>query len=213
MIEKNIHQVWVGDFLKPLREQELMKNIENIHPDFTYYLWTSIEQIQNVPPSIISCYERFYKRKDFVFCADLLRLLAVFEYGGIYLDVDWAINTSFSSLFDSKLKGILFHHGTGDYTIPNNIFALTKNSDLLSVILNEITPDNNWFGPSWFGQVIKKYYNVPYIYSTELLRPILQNDNIMFYGYNAFEKQYGKHMSLYSWEPKKWNRLVKGEQL
>ena len=39
MIEKNIHQIWVGDKRIPIHVKNYMDRVKNTHPEFNYYLW------------------------------------------------------------------------------------------------------------------------------------------------------------------------------
>jgi len=40
MIPKTIHQIWVGDFKIPLREQSLIEKLKESHPDYDHIFWT-----------------------------------------------------------------------------------------------------------------------------------------------------------------------------
>lgn len=208
MIPKIIHQVWVGDFKIPYREKLLMDNLRSLHTDYEYRLWTDCE---DMPDNVRYWYNRFYKIKNYVFCADLLRIWVVYKYGGIYLDVDFDIKNRLD--YFTNFDGMFCYHNDTDLTIPNNIFGATKQADILHFCLNGVMQSCNWYGPSWFGHIIKKYLQLPYEAAQESVGGSLRKRNIAYYQYAEFERLYGKHLSLYSWEPKTWNRLNQGEQL
>ena len=87
MIDKVIHQIWVGEYDIPSREKQISNEIKEKHPDYTYYLWTD-NNLPEIPERLKETYDVMYKRKDYVFCADMLRWLVVYKYGGWYLDID-----------------------------------------------------------------------------------------------------------------------------
>lgn len=208
MIPKIIHQIWVGDFKMPLREQELIKKTKDMHPDYEYIFWTSVNK-EELPENARTAYNIFYDRKDFVFCADILRIWAVYNYGGFYLDVDWELKNKLDDFLN--FDNAFWYHNDMDFTIPNNVFGAKKESDIFKFCLNQINP--NWNGPSWFGAVVKDYLNLPYEIKQNLVEDALKNKNSGYFNYGVFETNYAKHLSLYSWEPKTWEKLNNGEQL
>lgn len=209
MIPKIIHQIWIGDFHIPKREQELIKNIQILHPDYEYKFWKNYEN--DLPINIKYWYDRFYKIKNYVFCADLIRIWVVYKYGGFYLDIDFDIHNKLDNFLN--FYEVLFYHNDTDFTIPNNIFAAQKQSKMLKYCIDNIKENNSWYGPSWFGKVIKEYFNFPYESPQQPIKDNLSKQNIEYYEYWAFEKNYGKHLSLYSWSPEVWNKLNDNQQL
>jgi len=207
-MEKIIHQIWVGDFKIPIREQKISANLKELHSDYEYIFWRDAE---NLPSNVKYWYDTFYARKNYVFCADLLRIWVVYKYGGFYLDIDFDIKKRLDPLFD--YESILFYHNDTDYTIPNNLIGGTKGSPILKWCLDSINESTSWFGPSWFGQTIKNYLNLPYEISQLPVKEALNEHKVHYHQYWAFETEYGKHLSLYSWEPKTWEKLNKNEQL
>jgi len=207
-MEKIIHQIWVGDFKIPIREQEIANNLKELHPDYEYIFWKDADDL---PENVKYWYDIFYANKNYVFCADLLRVWVVYKYGGMYLDIDFDIKKRLDPLFEHK--SVLFYHNDTDYTIPNNIFGATKDSLILKYCLDNVVPECSWYGPSWFGQTIKNYLEIPYEIPQEPVRNALSQLDVHYHEYHAFEIEYGKHLSLYSWEPKTWERLNKNEQL
>lgn len=209
MIPKIIHQIWVGDFKIPLREQQFTKNLKDLHPDYEYILWREPEN--DLPDNISYWYNRFYNIKNYAFCADILRIWTVYKYGGFYLDIDFDIKNRLDYFFE--FNNVFFYHNDYDYTIPNNIFAGEKNSEFLKYCINNINPECSWYGPSWFGQTLKNCFGFPYECTQEPIKDYLKSKNTEYYQYYTFETTYGKHLSLYSWSPEVWNKLNNSEQL
>src|SRR5690349_8375671 len=110
MIPKIIHQIWIGDFHIPRREQELIKNIQILHPDYEYKFWQN--NISDLPINIKYWYDKFYHIKNYVFCADLIRLWVVYKYGGFYLDVDFDIRNKLDDFLN--FNEVLFYHNDTD---------------------------------------------------------------------------------------------------
>jgi len=208
MIPKIIHQVWVGDFKIPKREQQLVSEMKEMHSDYEYIFWTSPPEL---PDNIQYWYDIFYSIKNYAFCADILRMWVVKEFGGFYLDVDFKLSKRLDDFL--QYDGIFLYHNETDFTIPNNMFGATKKLDILEYCINEVKPSNNWYGPSWFGRTIKSSLGQEYEVSQELIKSILKEKNIEYFVYWSFETMYAKHLSLYSWSPEIWNRLNNQEQL
>jgi mannosyltransferase OCH1-like enzyme len=208
MIPKIIHQIWVGDFKLPKREQQLTNEIEEMHPDYEYVFWTSAPKL---PDNVQYWYDTFYSMKNYAFCADLLRMWVVKEFGGFYLDVDFRVTKSLDNFL--PYDGLFLYHNEHDLTIPNNVFGATKDLDVLNYCIQEIRPNNSWYGPSWFGSVVKSSFGLTYETPHEVTKNKMKEKNIEYFMYGVFEDVYARHLSLYSWSPEVWNRLNNQEQL
>jgi len=215
MIPKTIHQIWVGDFKIPLREQSLVKKLKESHLDYKHILWTdelvlNNQVFFNIPDKAKKMYDLFYQNKKYAFCADILRIILIYKYGGFYLDVDWDIKNKLD--FFINFNDVYFHHNDKDFTIPNGLFFAKENSDILKFCIDRIG-EKNWHGPSWFGEIIKQYFQLPYETSHKVLCTLLDNKNSLYYKYSDFENQYAKHLSLHSWGSETWEKLKDGQQL
>ena len=208
MIPKIIHQIWVGDFKLPKREQQLTNEIKEMHPDYEYMFWTSAPTL---PDNVQHWYDTFYSMKNYAFCADLLRMWVVKEFGGFYLDVDFRVTKSLDNFL--PYDGLFLYHNEHDLTIPNNVFGAKKDLAVLDYCIQEIRSNNRWYGPSWFGSVVKSSLGLPYETPHEVTKNKMKEKNIEYFMYGVFEDVYARHLSLYSWSPEVWNRLNNQEQL
>ncbi len=92
-IPKIIHQIWLGspfpEKFKPLQETWITK-----HPSWKYILWTDESAKQ------LKLWHKtwFKKIKNLGFKADLLRCEILYQYGGLYIDVDFECVKSFDLL-------------------------------------------------------------------------------------------------------------------
>lgn len=209
MIPKIIHQIWVGDYKIPLREKALTEKLKSLHTDYEYKLWTYPEE--DMPNNFKKWYKKFYLDKDFAFCADIIRLWACYNYGGFYLDTDWDIKNKLDMFLE--YDGVFFHHTDDDMTIPNQLFGVKKDSEVLKYCINYDTVNEGWYGPSWFGETIKKSFNLNYNTPHNTVKSKLNESNIQYYSYKSFEQEFGRHLSAYSWSPENKRKFAQNEQL
>lgn len=201
-MEKIIHQIWVGPYKIPEREtnfyKEIQNNVEKHHTDFKYMLWTD-DNLPELPDTIIQLWDIFEQTKDYAFQADLLRIFLIYEFGGLYLDIDFKWVDQGISYLDFDKKGFFNIHGGDDYTIPNNVIGGTRHSELMSYLLSEIKLSNSWYGPSWLGDTVHKYYNYPREMPHDILKQKLSNDGIGYSLYSEFSRKSFTHYGLCSW--------------
>jgi mannosyltransferase OCH1-like enzyme len=213
MIEKIIHQIWVGSYDIPEREIELYKEVAKQHSDYTHYLWTDAN-LPTIPETLKPMYDEMYRQKDYVYCADMLRWLVVYEYGGWYLDIDWEYRKNLNELNITNRDGIVFGHwGEGwqhcDYTITNNVFGFSKEHPMVKHMIDSMPIDlgyqNAPYSPGWCGIECKRYMDLDNQFSNEIweyhriMREHLDKNNIEYGDYNSFQNEYFKHHALYSW--------------
>ena len=116
MIPKIIHYCWFGgNSLPPLVEQCISSWREHM-PDWEYMRWdeASLSQALNQPnpnPSLkgretnwldyMPTYvKQAYEARKFAFVSDYVRLWALEQYGGLYMDVDFMVYRPFDELTD-----------------------------------------------------------------------------------------------------------------
>lgn len=109
MIPKIIHLCWLSGDSFPEDIQRCIDSWKAILPDYEIWLWGKL-------PSDCKCYEGMnifenhfdinsvpwtkeaFEKKKYAFAADYIRLYALYNYGGIYLDSDVLIYKSFDDL-------------------------------------------------------------------------------------------------------------------
>lgn len=84
MIPPKIHYCWFGGKGKPKLAQKCIASWKRFCPDYEIIEWNE----NNVDLAEYPYLEWCYKNKKWAFLSDLVRLLVVFKYGGIYLDTD-----------------------------------------------------------------------------------------------------------------------------
>lgn len=86
-IQKIIHQTWKGTDI-PDHYVEWMKSWIKNHPDWTYMFWTDATArglISDKYPELLPTYDGYLEN---IRRADALRYVILYEYGGIYVDLD-----------------------------------------------------------------------------------------------------------------------------
>ena len=94
MIPAIIHYTWFSGEPFPEKIQQCMDSWHNFMPEYDFILWDSnrIREIHSV--WLDECLEQ----RKWAFAADMVRLYAVYHYGGIYLDTDCFVYRSFDDL-------------------------------------------------------------------------------------------------------------------
>ncbi|GHV91881.1 glycosyl transferase [Spirochaetia bacterium] len=111
MIPKIIHYCWLSDNPIPDEFQYYISTWKNKLFDYEFVLW-NFDRF-DINSSI--WVKQAFEAKKYAFAADYIRLYAVYNYGGIYLDIDVEVIKSFNSLLknnymlayeDNKTKNI-----------------------------------------------------------------------------------------------------------
>ena len=94
MIPKVIHYCWLSNDPYPEKIQHCINSWKKILPDYEFVLWDTKRFPLDKSPWVKEAFEA----KKYAFAADYIRLYALFEYGGIYLDSDVEVLKKFDDL-------------------------------------------------------------------------------------------------------------------
>lgn len=94
MIPKIIHYIWLGSEPIPTEMLECMNSWKMYMPDYELKCWND-DSIIEIDCDFVK--EALQERK-FAFASDVIRLYAVYKYGGIYMDTDVVVYKSFTPL-------------------------------------------------------------------------------------------------------------------
>lgn len=95
-IPKIIHFCWLSGEPYPELVQHCMDSWKKVLPDYEIMLWDAKRfDVNSVPWVKQAC-----EAKKWAFAADYIRLYALYNYGGIYLDSDVEVLKSFSDLLE-----------------------------------------------------------------------------------------------------------------
>ncbi len=99
MIPKIIHYCWFGNAPYGDVIEQCIQSWKTQCPDYTIKKWNEESfDIKSHPFT-----SQMYKEKKFAFVADYVRLVALLEDGGIYLDTDMLLLKSLDNLLDTSL--------------------------------------------------------------------------------------------------------------
>lgn len=98
MIPKIIHYCWFGRGEMPQLSKECIASWHKHMPDWEYKLWNE----DNFDVNLTSYTKEAYEAKKYAFVSDYVRLLALYDEGGLYLDVDFMVYKPFDDLLHWK---------------------------------------------------------------------------------------------------------------
>ena len=92
MIPKIIHFCWLSDDPYPQEIQRCLDSWKKILPDYESWKWDRKRFDINAIPWTKEAFEA----KKYAFAADYIRLYALYNYGGIYMDMDVEVLKTFN---------------------------------------------------------------------------------------------------------------------
>lgn len=93
-IPKVIHYCWLSGEPYPELVQKCMKSWRNHLPDYNFVLWDR----KKIQECLCPWVESALAERKWAFAADYVRLFALYNYGGIYLDCDVEVLKSFDDI-------------------------------------------------------------------------------------------------------------------
>lgn len=96
MIPKIIHFCWLSGDKYPALISHCMKSWHKLLSDYQFMLWDT----KRFPLDQSAWVREAFDKKKYAFAADYIRLYAVYNYGGIYLDCDVEVLKRFDDLLD-----------------------------------------------------------------------------------------------------------------
>ena len=211
MIPKIFHQVWVGPYRIPTREAGFISSLKSLNPGFDHFLWVDKNK-PKLSPEAEEVFAVFGKEKSYAFQADILRIAVVFEYGGVYLDVD---HDPISAFDEGLLRGSAMFHGNlgNDPTLSNAFFGAEKGHPLLAHMLKNIRKDVRWYGPHWVSAMIRGYYGLPLDCNHSDVSASVKPDGVVYIHSSEAQGSHIRHQALYSWSAENREKFSKGDYL
>jgi len=160
--------------------QENLENILETNDDYNYYLITDDIGIDIIKQHFDQrTLDAFNRLNLGAAKGDFLRYIAIYVYGGIYLDLDSNINTHLSSFINPTLEHLFFMDRNSN--LQQWCFAASPNNPIILRIIEEMinrinNNEQNIFlatGPTLFTDVVynliekSQYYNTTRILSPE----------------------------------------------
>lgn len=135
MIPKIIHYCWFGKNQKNIKILNYIKTWKEHNPDYVIMEWNENNFNINTACEYV---KEAYMSKKWAFVSDYVRLYALKNYGGIYLDTDVEVLKSFNPLLDNKV----FMCIESKCSICTAVIGAEKNSQFINMILNYYSTKN-----------------------------------------------------------------------
>jgi mannosyltransferase OCH1-like enzyme len=149
MIPKTIHYCWLSGDAVPEILQRHMKSWREKLPDYEFVLWNFDRFDIN---SSLWVKQAFEARK-YAIAADVIRLFAIYQYGGIYLDMDVEIIKPFDDLLESGI--MLAYENNKNKNIEAGCFGAEKGHPFIKNCYDYFS------GREFSAKVIDEGYTLP----------------------------------------------------
>lgn len=104
MIPKIVHYCWFGNKKKPLKVKKNIDNWKKNNPDFKLVEWN--EKNFDISKSC-DFVKDAYSSQKWAFVSDYVRLYAIYNFGGVYLDTDVKLLKPLESVIDEFSGGYM----------------------------------------------------------------------------------------------------------
>lgn len=128
MIPKVIHYCWFGGKKKPQSVYKCIQTWKKVMPDYEIREWNEM----NVDLKSLPFVEEAYNRRKYAFVSDVVRLQALYDYGGIYLDTDVEV----IKRFDCFLQHSAFVSFEGNNSISTAVIGAQKGTRFIKDCLS-----------------------------------------------------------------------------
>lgn len=119
MIPKIIHYVWMGGAPLPALAEECIVSWKTHMPEWEYRRWDEETfDVSRAPLYVRQAYEA----RKFAFVSDYVRLWALEQYGGLYMDVDFMVYRPFDDLMD-KYPAFAGYEGSKRQPVMQGVIA------------------------------------------------------------------------------------------
>lgn len=215
MIPKIIHYIWLGKGEKPKIFKQCFDSWKKFCPDYQFMLWDE----SNVDLDCCAYVREAYDAKKYAFASDVIRLQKLYEYGGIYLDIDVELLKPIDEFLNEKC---FMGFEAGGLIAPGLIIGAEKGNDdfskLIEIYKTEKFKNNGKLNLLTVCERLQKYYsdfglkredkfqklsNLT-VYPTEYFCPI----NIITGKKRITKKTYSIHWYYASWYSP-WQRFKK----
>ena len=132
MIPKILHYVWVGGPMPPIY-REYIATWQETNPDFEIICWNE----RNIDMSSRIIQSAYAKRK-WAKVADIARLQAVSQMGGIYLDTDFKLYRSIAPMLAHRCFFVFQENKNSDDWVCNGVFGAEPGHWFVKQALQEL---------------------------------------------------------------------------
>ena len=162
MIPRIIHQTWKDKNLPPIIYKLVSENISFLKQNgYELMFWTDEMILKLISEEYPNFYNIYKLARTGVQKGDIARIILVYHYGGIYIDLDVLILKDFAELLDMNSNKLYITYEPSGQTnalynsdkyICNAFFAANKKNNMLKVILNNIPEYIKTYGENIFAK-------------------------------------------------------------
>ena len=203
MIPRIVHYCWFGKGQKPELVEKCIASWHRCMPDWTYMEWSEDNfAIASAPLYVRQAYEA----RKYAFVSDYVRLWALEQYGGVYLDVDFEVYKSFEPLLDCPQKAFVGKEGSKHQPPMLGVMASEPHSRWVTTMLH--TYDKREFvmsDGSYDMTTNVAYFSAAGVHKEEWVKiyPVTYFCPILTTGEDVRnENTYCEHKGLHSWSEK-----------
>lgn len=200
MIPRIVHYCWFGKGQKPELVEQCIASWHRCMPDWTYMEWSEDNfAIASAPLYVRQAYEA----RKYAFVSDYVRLWALEQYGGVYLDVDFEVYKSFEPLLDCPQKAFVGKEGSKHQPPMLGVMASEPHSRWITTMLH--TYDKREFvmsDGSYDMTTNVAYFSAAGVHKEEWVKiyPVTYFCPILTTGEDVRnENTYCEHKGLHSW--------------
>ena len=203
MIPRIVHYCWFGKGQKPELVEQCIASWHRCMPDWIYMEWSEDNfAIASAPLYVRQAYEA----RKYAFVSDYVRLWALEQYGGVYLDVDFEVYKSFEPLLDCPQKAFVGKEGSKHQPPMLGVMASEPHSRWVTTMLH--TYDKREFvmsDGSYDMTTNVAYFSAAGVHKEEWVKiyPVTYFCPILTTGEDVRnENTYCEHKGLHSWSEK-----------
>lgn len=209
MIPKIIHYCWFGRGQMPELVLKCIESWNKYLPNYKMHLWNEDNfDIASAPQYV----QEAYAAKKYAFVSDYVRLWALEQYGGLYMDVDFEVYKSFDDIID-QYDAFAGYEGSKRNPVMMGVIAATAHHPWIQgmmqtyesrVFLKEdgsldMTPNTGYFlewmqERGFVADGVEKDFMGVHILPVECFCPGLTTGENL-----RCERTYCEHKGLHSW--------------
>ena len=157
-IPKQIHYVWVGPKPIPEADQTYIETWQKQNPGFRINKWNE----KNVDHSKYPLVQKALDEKRYALASDIIRMIVIYEKGGIYLDTDVELVKGFEPLLEHDG----FAGWESNFWFTTAVFGAKKHSPWIAKILKryELADPNQKITTNTFLKTVHS----PSVYAEEI---------------------------------------------
>lgn len=223
MIPKILHYVWLGGNPLPQLAEECLASWHKHMPDWEYKRWDETNFDIAAAPLYV---RQAYEARKFAFVSDYVRLWALEQYGGLYMDVDFEVYRPFDELMD-RYPAFAGYEGSKRKPVMQGVLASEPHGAWVRDMLQtyqlrtfikvdnslDLTPNTSYFSDRLENQGVKLdgmdkdvYVNGEFylhVYPVHYFCPVLTTGEDV-----RTEETYCEHMGESSWAQKGWKAKI-----